>query len=112
MGEGTDEDVLEEFVSGFRQRAGLRHRSDEVGLSFRVVQHDQVAFAAGAEAVLQGPLTTEPLLLIRRAQEVGLSMLPEGAALYYVPEGERWFSWVQHGTLRSPELQKVCAESA
>ncbi|WP_407541057.1 GAF domain-containing protein [Deinococcus radiomollis] len=49
--------------------------------------------------------TTDPLLLIGRAQEVVLSMLADGAALFYVPEGDRWYSRVQHGSLHSPELQ-------
>ena len=52
-------------------------------------------------------LTTDPLLLIRHAQEVVMSMLSDGAALYLVPEGERWSCPVQHGTLHSPELQAV-----
>jgi len=65
------------------------------------------ALEAFADLTRDLALTTEPLLLIRRAQEVGMSMLAEGAALYYVPEGERWFNWVQHGTLRSAELQAI-----
>ena len=52
-------------------------------------------------------LTTDPLLLIGRAQEVVMSMLADGAALYMVPEGELWYCRAQHGTLHSPELQAV-----
>ncbi|CAM4398255.1 GAF domain-containing protein [Deinococcus marmoris] len=58
-----------------------------------------------AELTRDLALTTDPLLLIRRAQEVVMSMLSDGAALYYEPEGERWHNRVQHGTLHSPELQ-------
>jgi signal transduction histidine kinase len=50
-------------------------------------------------------LTTDPLLLIRRAQEVVLSMLSDGAAMYFVPEGDHWSCQVQHGDLHSPEFQ-------
>ncbi|WP_407541034.1 GAF domain-containing protein [Deinococcus radiomollis] len=52
-------------------------------------------------------LTTDPLLLIRRAQEVMMSMLPDGAALYYELEDGYWIKRVQHGSLRSPELQAL-----
>ena len=52
-------------------------------------------------------LTTDPLLLIRRALEVVMSMLADGAALYMVPEGELWYCHVQHGSVHSPELQAV-----
>ncbi|WP_407572914.1 GAF domain-containing protein [Deinococcus altitudinis] len=58
-----------------------------------------------AELTRDLSLTTDPLLLIRRAQEVVMSMLADGAALYFVPEGGRWYNRVQHGTLHSPELQ-------
>ncbi|MDB5045623.1 MAG: hypothetical protein JWQ08_1673 [Deinococcus sp.] len=50
-------------------------------------------------------LTTDPLLLIRRAQEVAMSMLSDGSAMYFVLEGERWYSRMQHGSVHSPELQ-------
>ncbi|MGY2897339.1 ATP-binding protein [Deinococcus sp. UYEF24] len=63
------------------------------------------ALEAFAELTRDLALTTDPLLLIRRAQEVMLPMLSDGAALYYVPEGDRWSCRAQHGTLHSPELQ-------
>ncbi|THF69736.1 GAF domain-containing protein [Deinococcus sp. Arct2-2] len=50
-------------------------------------------------------LTTEPLLLIGRAQQMVMSMLADGAMMYYEPDGERWYCRVQHGTLHAPELQ-------
>ncbi|MGY2893210.1 GAF domain-containing protein [Deinococcus sp. UYEF24] len=65
------------------------------------------ALEAFAELTHDLALTTDPLLLIKRAQEVVMSMLADGAALYYEPKGERWYSWVQHGTLHSAELQNA-----
>ncbi|WP_407573019.1 GAF domain-containing protein [Deinococcus altitudinis] len=63
------------------------------------------ALEAFAQLTHDLALTTDPLLLIGRAQEVVMSMLGDGAALYYEPEGDRWFNRVQHGSLHSPELQ-------
>jgi signal transduction histidine kinase len=65
------------------------------------------ALEAFADLTRDLALTTDPLLLIRRAQEVVLPMLADGAALYYELEGERWYCRVQHGSLHSPELQAV-----
>ncbi|MFC4454761.1 GAF domain-containing protein [Deinococcus sonorensis] len=50
-------------------------------------------------------LTSDPLLLIQRAQEVVMSMLTDGAAMYFEPQGDRWVCRVQSGDLQSPELQ-------
>ena len=50
-------------------------------------------------------LQSDPLALIMRAQEVVLSMLPTGAALYYELEGDLWRLKVQVGDLGAPELQ-------
>jgi len=63
------------------------------------------ALEAFADLTRDLALTTDSLLLIRRAQEVMMSMLSDGAAMYYVLEGERWYCRVQYGTLHSPELQ-------
>lgn len=60
---------------------------------------------AFAELTRDLALTTDPLLLIKRALEVVMSMLPRGAAMYFVPEGERWYSRVQHGSVNSPAMQ-------
>ena len=49
--------------------------------------------------------TTDPLLLISRAQEIVMSLLADGSALYFEPEGKRWICQAQHGTLHSAELQ-------
>ena len=65
------------------------------------------ALEAFADLTRDLALTTDPLLLIRRAQEVVLSMLSDGVAAYLEPEGDRWHNRVQHGTLHSPELQAV-----
>ena len=69
------------------------------------LQARTLALEAFAELTRDLALTTDPLLLIRRAQEVVMSMLSDGAAMYMVPEGDRWYCRVQHGTLHSPELQ-------
>ena len=63
------------------------------------------ALEAFADLTRNLALTTDPLLLIRRAQEVMMSMLSEGATMYFVPEGDLWHNRIQHGTLHSPELQ-------
>ena len=63
------------------------------------------ALEAFTELTRDLSLTTDPLLLIRRAQEVIMSMLSDGAAMYYEPEGEFWYNRVQHGTLHSAGLQ-------
>ncbi|UQN05063.1 GAF domain-containing protein [Deinococcus sp. QL22] len=63
------------------------------------------ALEAFAELTRDLALTTDPLLLIRRALEVMMSMLVDGAVSFYVLEDGQWYSRVQHGTLRSPELQ-------
>ncbi|WP_119672711.1 ATP-binding protein [Deinococcus sp. RM] len=43
--------------------------------------------------------------LIRRAQEITLSLLPAGFAVYYEPEGDLWRLRAQVGSLRDPDLQ-------
>ncbi|MGY2897063.1 GAF domain-containing protein [Deinococcus sp. UYEF24] len=63
------------------------------------------ALEAFAELSRDLAVITDPLLLIRRAQEVVMPMLADGAALYYEPEGDRWHNRVQHGSLHSPGLQ-------
>ncbi|WP_420593610.1 ATP-binding protein [Deinococcus sp.] len=45
--------------------------------------------------------------LVRRAQEVVMSMLPDGCALYYQLESGVWFNVSQVGDLGNPELQAV-----
>jgi signal transduction histidine kinase len=63
------------------------------------------ALEAFAELTRDLALTTDPLLLIKRTQEVVMSMLADGAAFYYELEDGRWYNRVQHGTLHSAELQ-------
>lgn len=63
------------------------------------------ALEAFADLTRDLALSTDPLLLIRRAQEVMMSMLADGSVLYYEPQGGRWHSRVQHGSLHSPGLQ-------
>nr|WP_246363305.1 ATP-binding protein [Deinococcus budaensis] len=47
----------------------------------------------------------DPYVLVRRAQAVALSLLPEGYALYFEPQGERWVLRGQTGELRNAALQ-------
>jgi|GEM_PF-1493533 len=50
-------------------------------------------------------LQAEEVILIHRAQEVALSLLPEGCALYYRLDGNRWRVISQIGSLKAPALQ-------
>ncbi|PNY79457.1 GAF domain-containing protein [Deinococcus koreensis] len=52
-------------------------------------------------------LEADAWTLIRRAQEVALSLLPEGYAVYFEPEDGRWVKRAQTGDLRSAALQAV-----
>ncbi|MFC4426076.1 GAF domain-containing protein [Deinococcus navajonensis] len=52
-------------------------------------------------------LDDDPYALIRRAQQVVLSLLPHGYAVYFEPEGARWVLRAQTGELRSEALQAV-----
>ncbi|GAA4010318.1 hypothetical protein GCM10022631_23620 [Deinococcus rubellus] len=63
--------------------------------------------ALEAFAVLTRDLTlqAEEVTLVHRAQEVALSLLPEGCALYYRPEGQLWRLGSQIGSLNAPALQ-------
>ncbi|MFC4427067.1 PAS domain-containing protein [Deinococcus navajonensis] len=65
--------------------------------------------ALEAFALLTRDLTidVDPLALVRRAQEILMSLLPEGYTLYWQPEGTRWVSRSQVGALGNPELQQV-----
>lgn len=65
------------------------------------------ALEAFAELTRDFALITDPLLLIGRAQEMVMSMLGDGIAVYYELEGERWHGRVQHGRLHSPEVQAM-----
>jgi PAS domain S-box-containing protein len=50
-------------------------------------------------------LHDEPYILIKRAQQVVLSLLPAGYALYFERRGEQWILQAQTGELRSEGLQ-------
>ncbi|WP_305880286.1 GAF domain-containing protein [Deinococcus sp. QL22] len=63
------------------------------------------ALDAFAELWRDFTLQSDPYALIRRAQEVMLSLLPDGFALYYEIEDGRWRVRAQVGDLRNPELQ-------
>ncbi|THF69193.1 hypothetical protein E7T06_13025 [Deinococcus sp. Arct2-2] len=65
------------------------------------------ALEAFVELMHDLTLHADPLTLIRRAQEIMLSLLPEGFVLYYEPEGPLWRLKVQTGDLRNAALQAV-----
>ncbi|MPY67674.1 GAF domain-containing protein [Deinococcus sp. SDU3-2] len=48
---------------------------------------------------------TDTLALVRRAQEIVLTLLPPGVAVYYEPRGDRWRVRAQTGDVGSPALQ-------
>ncbi|GGR39115.1 ATP-binding protein [Deinococcus ruber] len=52
-------------------------------------------------------LHEDPSVLVQRAQQVMLSLLPEGYTLYFEPEGDRWVLRAQTGDVRSEALQAV-----
>jgi PAS domain S-box-containing protein len=52
-------------------------------------------------------LDTDRTVLIRRAQELVMSLLPEGFAAYYEPEGDVWRLHSQVGATRNPALQAL-----
>ncbi|KQR08210.1 hypothetical protein ASF71_20815 [Deinococcus sp. Leaf326] len=47
----------------------------------------------------------DPYVLIKRAQAMVLSLLPDGYALYFEPEGDRWVLRAQTGNLGNAALQ-------
>lgn len=100
-----------------RERAMFRAVGRSLALAFeraattRELQAQNAELAARARA-LEGladltrdlSLQTDEASLIRQAQAVALSLLPEGCALYYQPDGDRWRCRVQTGSL-APALQ-------
>ncbi|WP_156372790.1 GAF domain-containing protein [Deinococcus sp. Leaf326] len=58
-----------------------------------------------AELTRDLSLETDPYILIQLAQTVALTLLPEGYALYFEPQGDRWVLRGQTGDLRSEGLQ-------
>ncbi|WP_407543163.1 GAF domain-containing protein (plasmid) [Deinococcus radiomollis] len=80
----------------------------------RRLQHQRMELSALSWA-LEGfakmtlDLTQEidPRSLIRRAQDVVLSVLPDSCALYYEQGGDRWKNTVQTGTVRHAALQAL-----
>lgn len=63
------------------------------------------AFEAFADLSRDLALHLDPYALIRRVQEVALSLLPDGFATYYEPEEELWRLRTQVGDMRNPALQ-------
>ncbi|ADV67869.1 PAS domain S-box protein [Deinococcus maricopensis] len=50
---------------------------------------------------------TDPSVLVRRAQEIVLGLLPEGLAVYYEPRRQLWHAAVQTGDLGNADLQRA-----
>ena len=103
-----------------RERSVFRAVGRSLGLAFERAERARRLQVQNAELdartrALEGfaaltrdlALTTDPLLLIRRAQEVVMSMLSGGAALYFEPEGDNWQLRVRHDRLHAPELQSA-----
>ena len=82
------------------------------GQQAEVMQQQNAELAARTQALeafaqLTADLSVQrdPYALVRRAQEVALSLLPPGYALYYEHGGDRWLSRAQVGDVGHPELQ-------
>jgi signal transduction histidine kinase len=107
-----------------RQRWSERERSiflavaRSLGLAFERLRQNRQLSAQNAEleartraleafANLTRDLTLEsdPYALIRRAQEVVLSLLPDGYTIHFEVENNRWVVKAQTGDLRSEALQ-------
>jgi signal transduction histidine kinase len=71
----------------------------------REAQRQAEALNAFAQLTADLSVQVDPYALIRRAQEVALSLLTPGYALYYEREGDRWRNRVQVGEVGHPELQ-------
>ncbi|MBB5233967.1 PAS domain-containing sensor histidine kinase [Deinococcus budaensis] len=67
------------------------------------------ALGAFAELTRDLALETDPYRLIRRTQEVVLSLLPAGFSLYFEPgeDAGRWLLRSQVGEVSTPELQRA-----
>jgi len=60
-----------------------------------------------AELTRDLTLHHDPYVLIRRAQQVVLSLLPDGYAVYFEPVEDRWILRAQTGELRNADLQSA-----
>ncbi|WP_175607422.1 bifunctional diguanylate cyclase/phosphodiesterase [Deinococcus marmoris] len=78
----------------------LRERSSELAARTRALE----GFSSITRTLTPG---SDPYPLIRQAEELVLSMLPEGYAHYYELTGGRWVGRVQTGDMRSAALQAL-----
>ncbi|MEF2277493.1 ATP-binding protein [Deinococcus sp. YIM 134068] len=101
-----------------RERAVLQAVGRSLGLSLeraeaasrlalqnRELEARTAALEGFAELTRDVGLRADPYALVRRAQEVVLSMLPPGYALYYELEGTLWRNRVQVGSVGHADLQ-------
>jgi diguanylate cyclase (GGDEF)-like protein len=78
----------------------LRERGAELAARTRALE----GFSGITRTLTPG---SDPYALIRQAEELVLSMLPEGYAHYYELVGGRWTDRVQTGDVRRPALQAL-----
>ncbi|UQN08496.1 GAF domain-containing protein [Deinococcus sp. QL22] len=71
------------------------------------VQHRNRALEAFSQLAQDFMFETQRVPLVRRAQEIVLSLLPSGYAVYYEPEGELWRCRSQVGDLGNDALQAL-----
>ncbi|ADV66070.1 GAF domain-containing protein [Deinococcus maricopensis] len=65
------------------------------------------ALEAFAELTRDLSVEAEPYSLISRAQEIVLSLLPDGYAPYYERDGDVWRLMSQVGDRRNPDMQRI-----
>ncbi|MFB9990848.1 GAF domain-containing protein [Deinococcus oregonensis] len=80
---------------------------EQVQLQKAAVQNHNRALEAFAQLSQDFVFETERFPLIRRAQEIVLTLLPPGYAVYYEPEGDLWRCRSQVGELRNDDLQAL-----
>ena len=86
------------------ERTDAAHRLQHQSMELSALSWALEGFA---EMTLDLTQEIDPRALIRRAQDVVLSVLPDSCALYYEPGGDRWKNTVQTGTVRHAELQAL-----
>lgn len=104
-GAATDIHHLREKSAVLEARVEERtHQLAELNAEF---ESRNRALEAFAELTRSLALHLDPYALIQRGQEVALSLLPEGFATYYEPEGSLWRLRTQVGDMRNPALQAI-----
>ncbi|MFB9995412.1 ATP-binding protein [Deinococcus oregonensis] len=89
--------VIETTARVHAERAAREHQAE--------VESRNQALEAFVNLTRDLTLSANPYALIRQAQDIVLSLLPEGFVLYYELEGAVWRLKSQVGDLRNPSLQ-------